>query len=140
MTKHRERKSLAQLGVAITQLALMFIFLIAGGPQLRAAQSKQTLSSKELKALIANAKEPADHERLAAYYKAQARRLLAQSKEHEEMAAAYKGWNPPNASKTQYATHGAVHCEYFAKTFREAAEKMNELAAMHEEMAKEAAK
>jgi hypothetical protein len=106
----------------------------------RAAQSKH-LSKKEVVALITNAKSPEEHLRLAQYYKAEADRLEVEAKEHDEMAAAYRKnstWQA-SAAKGPMRPDTPAHCEYFAKSVREAAKAAQEMAASHEQMAKDAA-
>ena len=94
------------------------------------------LSKQQLLSLVATAKTPADHLRLARYYETQAKYYLAQSKEHEDLGAAYK--KNPLFSSSKYATGTVDHCDYFAQHFKDIATKMQELAQMHEQMAKDA--
>ena len=105
-----------------------------------AAQAKR-LSKKEVKALVINAKSPEDHLRLARYYKAEADKLEVEAKEHDELAAAYRKSMTSQASamKNPMAPNTAAHCEFFAKSVREAANAAREMAASHEQMAKDAA-
>jgi hypothetical protein len=83
------------------------------------------------------ANTPAEHARIAQGYRDQAQNYLAQAKEHEAMLAAYKT-SPNMTSKNQAATIN--HCEYFVAKFHEMATKSQELAQLHTEMAKAAAK
>jgi plasmid maintenance system antidote protein VapI len=103
-----------------------------------ATEPKVNLTKKQVMALIEAAKTPEDHLKLARYYDQQAAQLLAQSKEHHEMAEAYRRNGITNGSKFAASTVG--HCEYFAKSDRDASEKMKELAASHREMAANAGK
>lgn len=105
-----------------------------------AAQPKH-LSKKEVVALITTAKSPEDHMQLARYYKAEADRLEVEAKDHEELAAAYRKSTASQAAaiKSPMAPNTAAHCEYFAKSVREAAKAAREMAASHEQMAKDAA-
>jgi hypothetical protein len=96
-----------------------------------------TLTKKELKALIASAKTKDDHQKLADYYKAETERLQAEAKDHDEMAEAYQKNPGPMAVKHPEA-FGEGHCHEMARRFREAAAQAQELAAMHENMAKAA--
>lgn len=52
------------------------------------------------------------------------------------MAEAYK--KNPMTNSSKFATGTVDHCEYFAQSFKEMATKMQELADMHEQMAKDA--
>lgn len=99
------------------------------------AGNKPTLTKKELKALIASAKTKDDHQKLADYYKSETERLEAEAKDHDEMAEAYKKNPSPMAVKHPEA-FGEGHCHEMARRFREAAAKAQELAAMHEDMAR----
>ncbi len=99
-------------------------------------QAHESLSNKQLNSLIATAKTPAEHQRIAHYYGAQAESYLAQSKEHAQMAEGYKANPAINNSKFSKGTVG--HCEYFAQSFKEMSTKAGEMAQMHEQMAKDA--
>jgi hypothetical protein len=79
---------------------------------------------------------PAEHQRIAQYYQAKAQDYLAQAKEHEQMVAAYKANSSLSTNKNRAST--ISHCEYFVQTFRDLAAKSQELAQLHEQMAKEA--
>lgn len=121
-------------------LALVAVFMIttavlAQTPIVPQAKP-QHLSKQQLSTLIASAKTPAEHERLAQYYRAQASDYLAEAKDHESMVAAYKANSSLSNEKNRASTIG--HCEYFVKTFKELAVKSQELAALHEQMAKDA--
>ena len=102
-----------------------------------ASQAKpDKLSNHELLSLIATAETPADHLRLARYYQSQANYYLEQSKLHEEMGAAYM--KNPLLMSSKWRRGTVDHCNYFARTLKETATKMQELANMHEQMAKDA--
>jgi Tfp pilus assembly protein FimT len=117
-------------------LSLILVLAAAAFTQATQAQKPEKLSKQQLLSLIATAKTPAEHTRLAQYYGAVAQDYLAQSKEHEEMAVQYKK-NP--AFKISKSVGGPVnHCEYLAQHFKESAAKIQELAQEHERMAKEA--
>ena len=120
----------------ILVVALVLMISVAG--LISAAQQKapEKLTKQQLLSLIATAKTPAEHRRIAEYYHAKAQDYLAQAKEHEEMAEAYK--KNPMTSSSKFATGTVNHCEYFYQSFKDMAAKMQELADMHEKMAKEA--
>ena len=90
-----------------------------------------------MSALEQAAKTPAEHQRLAQTYRAEAQNYLAQAQEHAAMVAAYKA-NPNINAKNEAATIG--HCEYFAAKFNDLAVKAQERAQMHEQMAMNAQK
>jgi hypothetical protein len=114
------------------------IMLGVGGLALAgAAESTQpALTKKTLVGAIASAETPRDHQRIANYYKAEAGRMLAEAKDHDELAVAYA--KSPNAHMTKHPMSGqtADHCKFFADAARKAAQESQELAKLHEEMAK----
>lgn len=120
---------------AVAVAALLAYLGVA--PQMDAAQSTARLTKKEVKALVANAKTPEDHMKLARHFKQEADRLEAEAKEHDELAQEYRRSPSAMAMKMPMSGRSAEHCEYFAKSTREAAKAARELAAAHEQMAKE---
>lgn len=96
----------------------------------------EKLTKQQLLSLIATAKTPAEHRRVAEFYHAKAKDYFAQAEEHKEAAEAYK--KNPMTSASKFATSTVNHCEYFDKSFRDMSAKMQELADMHEQMAKDA--
>jgi len=121
-------RSLGTLGLA---LAMFF----AGTAVMRvAAQEKPVkLSHQQLNDLIKNAKEPADHEKLAAYYRQEAARLKQEAEEHERAAKMYAATGQVKPT----IANGAPHCDAWAKLDTEAAKEAEALAVMHASMAKE---
>jgi hypothetical protein len=111
---------------------------VAAFAQTPAAQQPKPehLGKQQLTTLIATAKTPAEHERIAKYYREKALDYLAQAKDHEAMVAAYKANSSLSTSKNQAST--ISHCEYFVQTFKALADNSQELAALHERMAKDA--
>lgn len=103
-----------------------------------AADEKPVLTKKQAETLALSARTAADHQLLAKYYRQLAAGHTAQAKYHEEMMASY-GKNPSYQSD-KYKSRTMDHCLYFVKSSRESAEKMQEMAAMHEEMAQLAEK
>ncbi len=94
------------------------------------------MSKKELKWLIQNAKTTADHQKLAAYYRSQAEHLMKESRKHQELAEAYANrtiFEP----KTGDPGGLLAHCREFAALEAKAAKEAQQMAAIHEEMAKE---
>jgi hypothetical protein len=121
----------------IAILSLVFVLTVAAFAQAASAQQPKPehLSKPQLNTLIATAKTPAEHQRIAQYYQAKALDYLAQAQEHEKMVEAYKA-NPAITAKSKAAT--IDHCEYFVQHFKDLAAKSQELAKLHEQMAKEA--
>lgn len=102
-----------------------------------AEQPNPRLSKKELKALIANARTPEDHRKIAAYYRSEAESLRERQREHEEDLAEYN----QNSSRypSKYPTMGD-HCRQLSQYYSLAAKQAEDLARMHQDMAKEAEK
>ncbi|HLH36383.1 MAG TPA: hypothetical protein VKX41_17055 [Alloacidobacterium sp.] len=90
----------------------------------------QSLTKKELKVLIANARTPEDHRRIAAHYRAEGEQLKAKQRENEAELGRIpqKPFEPPCA---EVADHGLalppVHLYH-----EKAAEKAFAMAAQHE--------
>jgi|SRR5580704_273975 len=106
-----------------------------------AASESQVITKKEFKTLLKTAKEPAEHRKIAAYYRQEAARLTASAKEHEELAEFYPK-NPPfpamGAKNEMAFGQGAQHCKRWAEFSAKQAKEAEALAAIHEEMAKAA--
>jgi hypothetical protein len=121
----------------IVILSSIFVFAVLALASVAQAQpNAEKLSKHDLQSLVASAKTPAEHNRLAQYYSAQAQDYLAQSKEHEQMAEQYKANALTSSSK--YAAGTVNHCAYLAKSFKASAAQMQVLSQEHAAMAKEA--
>ena len=127
MTRHR-----------FLSTTLLVLLGIGGLSVVRAVEPKAALTSKELKAAIASAKTPDERYRIAAYFTNQAERMLAEAKEHDELAAVYAESPNPAPMKQRMSGRTAEHCKYFAEFARKAAQQDQELAKMHKGMAKQA--
>ena len=121
----------------ISILALTLMLASISMPSV-AADNSSRLSKKELKVLIATARTPAEHRRIATYYQQQASELRGKAKEHEETAAMYQKQPLPYEGKYSYGTVGFSHCRRFADLFAEQAKEAEALASLHEDMAKAA--
>jgi len=100
-----------------------------------AANPKVDLTKRQVGVLTSTAKTPDDHLKLAQYYDQRAEVMLAKSKEHEDMAATNRN-NHMAGSKLYPMT--VAHCESSAKSYRQDAQKMKEIAAEHRGMAEKA--
>jgi len=100
--------------------------------------SKEHLSKHQLNTLIATAKTPAEHQRIAQFYQTQAQDYLAQSKEHAREAEQSSNNPMRNNNKAVFST--VNHCEHFAQRFSDLAFKSRKLAEQHEQMATDAGK
>ena len=123
-----------------TFVVLSFAFVMAAttfGQAPSASQPKpERLGKQQLNTLIATAKTPAEHRRIAQYYEAKASDYEAQVQDHEQMIAAYKANSSLSTDKNRAGTIN--HCEYFVDRFKALAANSQELAATHERMAVEA--
>lgn len=113
------------------------ILALAVGASLAEAATSpaEKLTRKELKALLAAANTPADHQRIAAYYRSEAERSIARQQEHEEELAEY--YRNPLRFPGKYPTKGD-HCRSLAGYYRLATERAISLAQMHERLAQDA--
>ncbi len=116
----------------LSALSLAVVMTVSAAAATPVAQDK--LSQSQLSSLIATAKTPADHQRVADYYTAQAQSDLAQVSQHEAMIAAYKV-NPSSKHQASEITH----CQNLATSLKADAEKSLQLAGTHRQMANEAA-
>ena len=130
MKSNRINSFVALLTLAVTLLSLI--------PSSFAAEAEKISSKKELKALIATAKTPADHLRIANYYREQAAKSTASSNEHVAMAKEYAK-NPVfaavEAKQQSSFGQGASHCRRWAELDKQQAKEAEALVALHEGMA-----
>ncbi len=117
-------------------LSLVLVMTFAAVAQTASQAKPEQLTKKQLNTLIASAKTPAEHNRIATYYQAKSADFLAQAKEHESMVAAYKANTFLSSDKNRAST--IDHCEYFVTTFNALAGNSQELAKLHQRMASEA--
>ena len=98
-----------------------------------AAETPASLSKKELKTLSAT---PANHERLAAYYRNKAEHLRAKAQEFSAQAD-YLATQPATIeSKQGISCNCASHYRYFSKLYAQEAKDAETLAAKHEQLSK----
>jgi len=117
--------------------ATLTLFGAMSTPSWAASEKLPTLTAKDVKGLIARAKTPAEHRRIAGYFNHEAEKYEADAKDHEDMIEAYRQ-NP--VPKNLQGPGTISHCEILVSSSREMAKTARELAAAHEQMAKEAAK
>lgn len=84
--------------------------------------------------MIEQAKTPADHEALAAYYEKEAQAAKQKYELHKKMEAAYSKF-PSLKQKSDVL----FHCDTLAKGYETMAKQYETLAQIHRELAKEAA-
>jgi hypothetical protein len=121
-----------QMNRMIALLSLVFAMTLT----VSAATTQPTrehLSKTQLSALIATAKTPAEHQRIADYYRAQSVDLLTQSEYHAQMAAGFK--LNPSTNNDKFQRQTVNHCAYLAQSLKTQSVKAEALAKQHEEMA-----
>lgn len=104
-------------------------------------ESKPVITKKEFKTLLKTAKEPADHQKIAEYYRQKADRLRADAKEHVEMAEDYAKnprFAPMEIKQRAFLGQGTSHCRRWAELDEQEAKEAEALATLHEDMAKAA--
>ena len=103
--------------------------VILAAPRLGAVESSAPkVSEKQLQALTSNAKTPEDHQKLADYYRQQAKAFAQKSKEHTEMP---ERWPVLGVPKQPGFAPG--HCRYFAELYAREAQDAEALASHREE-------
>lgn len=123
---------------ALTLITLIFVSFV---PISMASTNKQVISKKEFKVLLRTANEPPEHRKIAEYYRQEAQRLTASSKEHAEMAEIYAKNPPFPAMESKHGDAfglGASHCRKWSQLIAEQAKEAEALAALHEDIAKAA--
>jgi hypothetical protein len=117
-------------------LALGTLILLAALTPTFAAEPQGLQKSADVRALVNNAKTPADHQKLARHFTAMAEKHEAEAKEHEVLAAEYTKHPTGREEKHPMSGQTAEHCKYYAEHCRKAATEMRALAAAHLGMAK----
>jgi hypothetical protein len=99
------------------------------------AQTPPSLSKKEMKTLSAT---PANHERLAAYYREKAEHLRAKAQEFAAQAG-YLATQPATIeSKQGISCNCTSHYRYFSKVYAQEAKDAETLAAKHDQLSRTA--
>ena len=112
--------------------ALLVMTLCTGSVALGVHMPQSINNDKDLKAALKAAKTPADHVRIAAYYKAKADMLDAEAAGYEEAAAAHRDGA---VVKNIMAPNTAARYAETAKEFRLEAQSNRERAASQEQLA-----
>jgi hypothetical protein len=125
--------------VIVTAVALAMLIAGVKTVQLHAQDSKTKvmLSHKEVRDLIKNAKEPEDHLKLAAYYRAKADEAKATVAEHKEMLDAYVA-NPSTHVLAKAVGGPTAMCQTLIRIYAQEERTNLALATYHENMAKPA--
>ena len=132
------KRTRINLLAALTIIALALSSFV---PLAMAANDKPVLTKKELKVLLKTASEPADHQKIAEYYRQKAVRLRDDAKEHLEMAEDYAKYPRVGAMGPKQLGplgQGATHCRRWAELDEQEAKEADALVVLHEDMAKQA--
>jgi len=114
--------------------ALSLALLACTGVVRAVAETPTSLSKKELKTLSAT---PANHERLAAYYREKAEYLRAKAQEFAAQAD-YLATQPATIeSKQGISCNCTSHYRYFAKRYAQEVKDAETLAAQHDKFAQD---
>jgi hypothetical protein len=120
-----------------TIAAFAFVLAISASSFAATSQPVPQISGKQLNALIASAKTPIEHQKIAAYYRAQSESYLAESNQHAKMGADFAANSATNNAKSVIGT--VNHCQYLAQSLKAKSVEAGRLALEHEQMAKQAA-
>jgi hypothetical protein len=121
----------------ITCQTLLMMTLALGSIAWGVQMPQSINNDRDLRSALKAAKTPEDHERIAAYYKAKSEKLNDKAVEYQEAAMTYR--NGP-VVKNITAPNTAARYEYIAERFREEARTNRKLAALQQQMAKDAAR
>ena len=119
----------------LSVLAVVGVALSVSVSAAPTSKSSDLLTSKQVKALIATAKTPADHVKLQNHFLALAAKYDVDATEHAAEAQAYRKNPTFKESKNPVGPGTAAHCDRFAELDRENAREARELASAHEHMA-----
>jgi hypothetical protein len=119
---------------SFTRFAISVALVVSLCGFVSAATTQPKLSNKELKTLLATAKTPSDHQKIAAYYHDRAQHLNAKAQEFSAQAALYANQPATIQSKQGTSCICPKHFEHFAKLYAQEAQESEMLAAKHEKI------
>jgi hypothetical protein len=96
------------------------------------------LTPGEAQQLNMTARTPKEHRKLGRYFNEEADQFEADAKAHDEMIAAYRNAPIVQSSETSRGVRTIEHCEFLARSDREMAKALREMAAAHEQLARAA--
>ena len=122
---------------AFLLVAVLSLTTLGAASPARGDETKSKLTSKQLQSLIATAKTPEDHQKLAAYYRDMAAEAKANAAEHERVLAAYNQ-NPSTHPLAKAAGGPEAHCRTLIRLYNDEAKEDLVMADQHDQMAKAA--
>ncbi|MBZ5678753.1 MAG: hypothetical protein LAO24_01465 [Acidobacteriia bacterium] len=118
-------------------LVVLSLVVLSGALCVEAtAETSGSLSKKELKALLTTAKTPADHQRIAAYYRSKAQRLTAKALEFSAEADRLATQPATIESKQGISCNCTSHYRYWSKQYAQEARDSEALAAQQEQLSR----
>jgi hypothetical protein len=114
----------------LTSAALLALLVVTY--QIRANAQQPAVTDHNADQMIQNARTPADHMALATFFRQDAEEDVKKAELHQRWADTYRKLNIPKP------VYMAQMCDNMVVFFRKAADGSEKLAAMHEQMAKEA--
>jgi len=126
-------QSVVVLGASVAVLGAVLVLPALAAP---IYQAQEHLSKKQLAALVASANTPAEHERIAAYYRAESERLSAEADQHANMASKFLSNPVANNDKSVRGTVG--HCISMERRLRAKSARARALADEHGRLAQTA--
>jgi hypothetical protein len=125
--------------ITVSLVLILSLLSVSSTPAFSSsAKAKGSISKADLKVLLKTAQTPAEHRKIAEYYRQEAAKLAAVAKEHRDLALVYEQ-RPPNPAleaKHGSAVEGASHCRRWAELTEQEAKEAESLAELHEGMAK----
>ena len=122
------------LTVRVTLAIFALVAVLSLPPQRVGAAEAQTFN---LEKAVSEAKTPADHEAIAAYYDKEAATAKDKAAEHRRLVETYR--TLAATPRGQGFQSMGNHCQKLAQTYESAAADNTALAAAHRQMAQEAA-
>ena len=119
--------------VSVALVAGLMLLATAALPTIRADAQQAVVTDDNLNQMITNAKTPADHEAIAAYYQQEATAAKEKADLHRRAAESYRKLN------IAHPVGMANHCDGVAAMWDKIAADNSKLAKEHQEMAKAAA-
>ena len=116
---------------SLAGVLLLLPLVSCGSAQAPGSDLPSHAMTKELKKLVAVARTKADHQALASHFHREAEELRTKQKEHEDM-----GFNYVHNGAFKFEPSAAEHCIKIASGYALVAANADELARIHEAMAK----
>ncbi len=116
----------------------VILFAVLAQPATAASfyHAQEHLTKKQLAALAASATTPAEHERIAAYYRAESERFSAEADAHADMAGRFLGNPATNNDKSVWGT--VIHSISMERRLRAKSANARVLAEEHQRIARAA--